>query len=160
MKSIGILWNSMNNFRESAFDDIREYAKIEEVLYIDFGEQFRPFIKSLYPFDGRHKGLDDYKADIMVDQYESNEICILFLDVKDSEKEYIERKRVYVYKNIEELKQLIRNKYKDQVDNYNFDNVFHMADDEKEYLFTLKILSEYLKNYSIENQKVKKLLEV
>ena len=30
----------------------------------------------------------------------------------------------------------------------------------KEYLFTLKILSEYLKNYSIENQKVKKLLEV
>ena len=46
------------------------------------------------------------------------------------------------------------------VDNYNFDNVFHMTDDEKEYLFTLKILSEYLKNYSIENQKVKKLLEV
>lgn len=160
MKCIGILWNSMNSFREIAFEDIKQYASIDEVLYIDFKEQYRSFIKSLYPFDGRHKGLDDYKADIMVDQYDSNEICILFLDVFDSEKEYYERKRVYLYKNVEELKQLIRNKYKNLVDNYKFDNIFHMTDDEKEYLFTLKILSEYLKNYNIENQKVKKLLEV
>lgn len=157
MKCIGILWNSMNNFREMAFEDIKQYAKIDEVLCIDFKEQYRSFIKSLYPFDGRHKGLDDYKADIMVDQYESNEICVLFLDVFDSEKEYYERKRVYLYKNVEKLKQLIRNKYKNLVVNYKFDNVFHMTDDEKEYLFTLKILSEYLKRHSIEYQKIKEL---
>ena len=33
MKSIGILWNSMNNFRESAFEDIREYAKIGYLIH-------------------------------------------------------------------------------------------------------------------------------
>lgn len=159
MKCIAILWNSMNQYRELAFEDIKKYATIEDVLYIDFDEQYRDFIKSLYPFDGRHPGLDDYKADIMVGRYDSNEICILFLDVIDSEKQYIERKRTYLYKNVEELKQLIRSKYRTLVSNYQFDNVFHMTDNEEEYVFTLNILRKYLQNYIGEEPKVKKLLE-
>ena len=159
MKCIGILWNSMNEYRNEAIEDIKQYGTIEEMIPIDLGSNYKSFIKELYPFDGRHEGLDEYKASIMIDQYESNEICILFLDIKDSEKIYIERKRIYLYKNIEELKQMIRSKYKEKIDNYQFDNIYHMTDDETEYLFTLKVLQKYLHELTIKNVKIKRLCD-
>jgi hypothetical protein len=63
----------------------------------------------------------------------------------DSEKVYCERKHTYIYKNIEELKQYIRNKYKARINGYFFDNIYHMTDDEKEYIFTLNIINSYLR---------------
>lgn len=146
MKSIAILWNSMNNLREEALEDIKKYAIIEDMICIDLKENYFDFIKDIYPFDGRHQDIHIFKANSMIDKYESNEICILFLDILDSEKEYCARKHNYIYINIEKLKNLIRNKYKDRIKGYSFDNVFHMTDDENEHIYTLDIVKKYTKN--------------
>ena len=139
----------MNGLRDEAINDIKKYSTIEDMVCIDFKDKYFDFISEIYPFDGKHKDIHVYKASKMINQYESNEICILFLDIPDSEKEFCERKHTYIYKNIEELKQYIRNKYKDRIKNYCFDNIFHMTDDEKEYVFTLKIVKEFLNREKI-----------
>ena len=153
MKSIGILWNSMNDFREEALNDIQRYASIENMIVIDFKDKYLDFLGDIYPFDGVHKDIHIFKGNTLIDKYESNDICILFLDLPDSTKEFCDRKHTYIYKNIEELKQFIRNKYKNIVNGYVFDNIFHMTDDEKEYLFTLDVVNRYLND--MRNNKVK-----
>ena len=145
MKSIAILWNAMNPFFEEAINDISKFAIIESLEYVEF-KNYRQFIKDIYALDtGTGKpGYSDYKADIMVDKYDSNQICILYLLLPPSEKKYIERKNTFIYENIENLKQFIRKKYKTKVENYSFDNVFHMTDDEKEYDFVLNVINRHL----------------
>lgn len=149
MKCIGILWNSMNELRDEAINDIKKYAVIEDIVCIDFEDRYFDFITDIYPFDGKHKDINIFKANILIDKYESNEICILFLNMLDSEKVYCERKHTYIYKNIEELKQYIRNKYKARINGYFFDNIYHMTDDEKEYIFTLNIINSYLRKAKV-----------
>lgn len=147
MQCIAILWNSMNDFFDEAITDITKYAVVEDVIFVDF-KHYRNFVKDIYAHDegiGK-RGFDDYKANIMVDKYNSNQICILYLTLPQSEKKYVERKKTYVYKSIEEIKQYIRSKYKVCVSNYNFDNVFHMTDDEKEYDYVNTIIRNYLQN--------------
>lgn len=145
MKSIAILWNSMNPFFEEAINDISNFAVIESLEYIEF-KDYRQFVRDIYALDiGTGKpGYSEYKADIMVDKYDSNQICILYLLLPPSEKKYIERKDTYIYENIEYLKQFIRQKYKSKVEKYSFDNVFHMTDDEKEYDFVLNVINKHL----------------
>lgn len=145
MKAIAILWNAMNPFFEEAIDDISNFAVIDSLEYVDFND-YEQFIKDIYALDtGNGKaGYSDYKADIMVDKYDSNQICILYLSLPTSEKIYIERKKTFIYKNVEDLKQFIRKKYKTKVRNYSFDNVFHMTDNDKEYNFVLNVINRHL----------------
>ena len=48
-----------------------------------------------------------------------------------------------MYFGIDELKKLIREEFKNKINNYQFDNVFHMTDDEDEYYELEPIIEEY-----------------
>jgi len=48
-----------------------------------------------------------------------------------------------MYSGIDELKSLIRETFKNKIDNYLFDNIFHMTDDEDEYYELNPIIEEY-----------------
>ena len=48
--------------------------------------------------------------------------------------------------NMERMKNSIRNKYSQMIQNYFFDNVFHMTDDETELANTLEVIKEYFPN--------------
>lgn len=154
MKAIGILWNSMNKYTNMALQDINKYCKITDVISINFKSLFSDFISKVYPYTGENLWKLKYKISHMDNVYDSNEIKIVFLDIPSSEKIFVERKGIYIYKNIEELKNYIRNKYKNKVDNYAFDNVFHMTDDEKEYEETIKLVKNYIINYFNINKQV------
>lgn len=154
MKAIGILWNSMNKYTHMALQDINKYCKITDVISINFNSSFSNFISKIYPYTGENLWKLKYKISHMDNVYDSNEIKIIFLDISSNEKKFVERKGTYIYKNIEELKNYIRNKYKNKVNNYAFDNVFHMTDDEKEYEETIKLIVNYILNYFYINKQV------
>ena len=40
MKTIGILWNSMNDLRNEAITDIKKYAIIDNMICIDLKEKY------------------------------------------------------------------------------------------------------------------------
>ena len=143
MKSIGILWNSMNEYRDEAIEYIKKYSIIEEIIILDLCKNFEKFIRDIYYSESLRTGFIDYKVSIMNDKYDTNTICILFLDVFNSEKIYIERKNKFLYKSVYELKQSIRNIYKDKIKNYSYDNIYHMTDDENEYVLTKNIINKY-----------------
>lgn len=144
MKAIAILWNSMGEYFSDALKDIKQFSTIQDCFKINFNNRFKDFISDIYPYKGDQKWKLDYKINIMNNKYTKNEVLIMFLEVPDSEKIYIERKKTYIYKNIEELKKIIRSKYEQKILNYSFDNVFHMTDDETEYLETLQIIKKHL----------------
>ncbi len=160
MKAIGILWNSMNKYTDMALNDINKFCKITDVISINFNELFSDFISKVYPYTGENLWKLKYKISHMDNIYESNEIKIVFLDIPSTEKIFVERKGIYIYKNVEELKNYIRNKYRNKVDNYAFDNVFHMTDDEKEYEETLKLVINYIINYFNINKHIFDLDEI
>lgn len=154
MKAIGILWNSMNKYTDLALRDINDYSKITNVISIDFGSSFSEFISKIYPYVGNERWKLDYKISHMNNVYESNEIKIVFLDIDSTKKIFVERKGIYIYENVEKLKTYVRNKYKNMVENYVYDNVFHMTDDENEYSETLKIITDYVINYYLKTNKI------
>lgn len=143
MKAIAILWNSMEHNFASALNDINRKAQVLECFKIDFKEEFKQFIADIYPYEGENYWKLEYKIKAMFNRYSKNEIYILFLEVPDSKKIYIERKSIFIYENVEELKKYIRNKYKEIVSNYAFDNVFHMTDDMPEFEKTLLIIYKH-----------------
>lgn len=149
MKAIGILWNSMDGYSNDAICDIKNYAVINDILSINFEDNFPKFISIIYPYMGKEIWKLEYKISHMHNKYISNKIRILFLDINAGEKKYLERKNIYIYENVEGLKSFIRNKYRNLVLNYAFDNVFHMTDDEIEYERTINAIIDYiLSNYS------------
>lgn len=147
MKAIGILWNSMNEFSEDAIIDIQEYVTVTDAITIDFNDRFPEFLSLIYPYSGNELWKLEYKVTNMNNLFDSNKISILFLEIDDSNKVYVERKGIYVYKNVEELKKFIRDKYSKLVSHYAFDNVYHMTDDELEYSITVKIITDYIFEY-------------
>lgn len=123
MKAIGILWNSMNEFIDDAIIDIQEYATVTDTITIDFNDKFSEFLSLIYPYSGTELWKLEYKVANMNNLFDSNKISILFLEIDDSNKVYVERKGIYIYKNVEELKKFIRDKYSKMVSHYAFDNV-------------------------------------
>lgn len=143
MKAIAILWNSMENYFNDAISDIGAFCGIDDIIKINFDNNFASFITDIYPYVGKDKWKLEYKINIMNNRYTRNEVVILFLNIPHSKKVYCERKKTYVYENVEKLKQFIRNKYKNLVIDYSFDNIFHMTDDELEYEKTLLIIKKH-----------------
>lgn len=155
MKAIGILWNSMNEFSEDAILDIQEYAVVTDTITIDFNDKFPEFLSLIYPYSGTELWKLEYKVANMNNLFDSNKISILFLEIDDSNKVYIERKGIYICKNVEKLKTFIRGKYSQMVSHYAFDNIYHMTDDELEYSITVKIIIDYIfEHFSFENKSI------
>lgn len=153
MKTIAILWNSMEDNFNDALEDINEQAHILDCFKVDFNNNFDKFISDIYPYSGDEKWKLEYKINAMNNKYKKNEVLILFLDIPSSNKIYCERKNIYLYENVEKLKKCIRDKYKNIVKNYSFDNIFHMTDDELEFDKTLLIIKKHFILSWINNRK-------
>ena len=91
----------------------------------------------------------------------SNKITILLVDmhndrrfgdtgkvvinsVKDNPNITVERKKYSVYSNVEHMKEEVRDAYKDKIDDYFFDIIFHLTDNQKELDYTAQVLNKYL----------------
>ena len=75
---------------------------------------------------------------------EDKKVRVVFFDIDTSETFYHDRKKCDVFANVENMKGEVRNTYKDQIEDYFFDIVFHLTDNHKELTYTASVLKDYL----------------
>ena len=116
------------------------FKKLKKIS-LDKNEILR-FIKNVYPRSIKEEWKNNIKKDII--SRENNTINIVYLCLPKYGYAYNERKKIIMYKGIDEFKGLIRNTYKEKVKGYIFDNVFHMTDNEIEYYDLSALIDKYL----------------
>lgn len=145
MVYIGVLWNTVNDFKDEIVKDINE---VEEILcYFDYNlnENYENFVRKMYESDGIAKWKVDSKLETMNLSTNKN-IRIVFIKINDTTLEFNSKKNKFVITHVENLKNGIRTKYSQLIPNYYFDNVFHMTDNEEELSNTLIVLQEWFPN--------------
>jgi len=143
-KCIAILWNSMNDQIPYALEDISKLALIEKVKTLSLSSsELDNFIDKLYPHKQVEYWKTQYKKDALVNKYDTNDITIVYLTCLNAQKNFDERKGVHLNSSVINIKNNLRNKYKNVIKDYQFDNVFHMTDDEEEYYKTAALIDEY-----------------
>lgn len=155
MDSFGIIWNTAQTCRDEIIQDIKNSVPVLDIYDIDLGNNYENFVRDLYSIDE----IDSAKLEMKLQSMLNNKlriITIIFMKIDPTKQYYYIHKKRNVFSEIQDLKLLIRNKYKEKVENYFFDNVFHMSDDEFEYVEGLKILSKYLDNSKSNNRTRKK----
>lgn len=160
MECLGILWNSMSDFKRDVLQDIEKQATIKEQIDLELDESYNNFVRDIYAQDDIAQWKVDKKIETMGMCSSSRQVTILLLDINTTTTYYHELKKRTVYLEMENLKQDIRGKYSKLIPFYFFDNVFHMTDDEEEYKADLKVVNKYIKNIGNNekiNQKVKKI---
>ena len=161
MLSIGIIWNSANEFKDYILSDISEYGELLNAFDLILDDKYNEFVRDIYSGDA----IDDWKIDKKIETMKKASdykgVTVVVLNIDNTEQYYHEHKKRMVYANIDKLKSIIREKYSQLVSVYFFDNVFHLTDDEKEYEECAEILSKYTDKELIPNQqvKVKKILQ-
>jgi len=133
MVCLGILWNGMQEFNEEALIDISNYGDIIEAFSIDLQDDYESFVRDIYAQDSIADWKINKKLETMFNCSDSRTITIVIVNVKTEKKEYHELKKRMVFTNLENMKVQIRGKYKELVNPYFFDNVFHCTDDEEEF---------------------------
>lgn len=146
---IGILWNSLD--REQMDEAIRMLSTnsvLESVQFVDLEEDYRKFIEDIYLYNNEKVGIPVFKSSILIDKYDSNNIAIINLIIKVSNYIFYNQKKGYLYKEISELKEYIRNYFKDKIRDYAYDNIFHLTVDNEEFTYTDEVCKKYAKKYN------------
>ena len=144
MPCIGIIWNSMNQIqKDSAIDIIKKNCEVIDYFDINLKDRYKDFLKDIYIDSHEAPNIPDFKIKSLVDKYENNIIRIISCNIKIKNIKYINDRKGYVYKEIARIKNIIRNKYENEIKNYSFDNIFHLTDDMQEYEYTINILKKY-----------------
>ena len=144
---VGILWNSLNEeMMQEAIDYIRQNALIKERVQIDLGKKYRDFINEIYYDADEFLGIRAIKAGSLIDRYDTNNIVVLNLIIKVSNYIY-NSKKDFVFEEIDELKTCIRNLFRNRIENYAYDNIFHLTIDENDYRHSNEACKKYIREY-------------
>ena len=149
---IGILWNSLNEeMINEAMSLIQERANITGRIDTDLEDKYREFINEIYLYNNEFEGIPVIKAGTLIDKYDTNTIVILNLIVKVSTYEYQGRLKGYVFKEVADLKKIIRKIFKNKIKDYAYDNIFHLTVDNDEFQFTDQVCRNLVKEYEENN---------
>lgn len=144
MKCLGILWNGMNEFKEEALIDIKSYAKINNIIDIDLDSRYECFVRDIYSMDDIATWKVDKKIETMFQCSDNRQITVVDMEIDVSEQYFHPLKKRLVFTNLENMKVEIRKKYETKVSCYFFDNVFHVTDNEKEYIDDFGVVNHYI----------------
>lgn len=143
---IGILWNSLEgNLMAEAIKMLSTKATIEDITFVDLESEYRSFINEIYLYNNEKIGVTVFKSNVLIDRYDSNTIAILQMNIDVSNFVHYSKKKGYMYKEIAEIKDWIRGYFMNKIDEYAFDNVFHLTVDMAEYEFTDQVCKKYIK---------------
>lgn len=145
MICLGILWNSMREHLSEVLTDISSYGEIEDAFSMDLGQNYEKFVRDIYSQDEIAEWKVDKKIETMFHCSDNRKITIVILNMKNSKMVYHEYKKRNVFANLENMKTEIRKKYSQLVECYFFDNIFHVTDDEREYIADMGVVNEYIK---------------
>lgn len=139
-----ILWNSVSN----KFDEITKELKWKcEVLdYKDFvfkEETYKRLVKGIYSIDDIEDWKVDKKIEAMKERENYNIRVISFqLDVPHYRIKKISKK--FISRECENIKKIIRSRYKDEISNYIHDIIIHIADNYEQSDFIFNLLNTQL----------------
>lgn len=150
MKTIAIIWNSVQQFKSEMLKDLRKHCKIDEMFDLELDGSYDTFVRDVYESENMAAWKIDNKITAMSNRG-NRTVTILYLDIDKGEVVFNDRKQKTVYLNLESTKDNMRNKYKEKIDGYYFDIVFHMADDEREYANCKAVVDKYLKKFPPQN---------
>ena len=151
MLCLGILWNSVQEYKDMAIDDIQKYGSLIGTFDMSLEENYEAFVRDIYAQDEIASWKVDKKVETMFNSSDVRTVTVVFIEVDVTEQFYHGGKKRMVYTNLENLKTGIRYKYGKMIKDYFFDNVFHMTDDERELRADLTVVSNYLKNMSMQS---------
>ena len=140
MKCVGIIWNCAFEYKDEILKIISEHCRIEQSYCIDLGNNYEIFLRSIYSFETIAKWKIDKKIEYMK-KYTSTSICIIHFDIDTSMMRYHEKKKCLVYSKLQDLKDLIRETYKNELPFYFFDIIFHCSETQEEYDADTQIIS-------------------
>lgn len=143
MLSVGIIWNSSQKYANDIISDLKKSVDVLDFFEVDFGEKYYSFVKSIY----EKEQMEDWKIanKILHMQYtDDNKITIIFFDFDENEIRFHPKKNKNVFSKLEDSKMYIREKYKNLVNNYTFDIVFHATDNLEELKNCLEVIREYI----------------
>lgn len=145
---IGILWNSLDKqMMEEAIKMLSEKSIINDCIIVDLDQDYRKFIEEIYLYNSEKVGIPVFKSSILINKYDSNNIGVINLIIKVSNYIYYNDKKGYLYKEISELKEAIRNYFKTKIKDYAYDNIFHLTVDNDEFEYTDDVCKKYIKGY-------------
>lgn len=159
MLCLGILWNSVYEFKDMILSDIEKYGNLVDSFDLNLEDNYEDFVRDIYAQDEIASWKVDKKVSTMFNSSDNRNITIVFIEVDLTDQFYHGGKKKMVYTNLENLKNGIRGKYGKMIKEYFFDNVFHMTDDTRELKADLGVVSEYLKRLNIEDEKANKLVK-
>lgn len=153
MISLGIIWNSAQEYKEEIIYDLSKRVEVTDCFDLYLGEDYKDFVRDIYDSENMEPWKINHKLAYM-DLHPSANISVIYFEFDETESFYHPMKRKEVYKNLEGTKMFIREKYKEKVENYTFDIVFHTADSLEEFKNCHTIVKKYL-----EERKVKEAQE-
>lgn len=151
MLCLGILWNSIQEYKDMAIEDIQKYGSLIGTFDMPLEENYEAFVRDIYAQDEIATWKVDKKVETMFNSSDVRTVTVVFIEVDLTDQFYHGGKKRMVYTNLEKLKTGIRDKYGKMIKDYFFDNVFHMTDDERELRADLTVVSNYLKNMSMQS---------
>lgn len=144
MVFVGIIWNPAYKFKDEIDDIFSKYSKVLHSVELDLKDDYTPFVYDIYSEEDTAKWKIDKKVEHMR-EVEDKKIKVVFFEIDTSTQYFHDRKNCFVYTNVENMKKEVRDTYKDKIDNYFFDIIFHLTDNQKELDYTVKVLDKYLK---------------
>ncbi len=144
MKCIGIIWNVAFRYRREMVKIISKYSiSISRQFEIDLGEQYSNFVRNIY----MGENMEDWKIESKISHMENDlnkKVYIVFFEINLKDKFYHPKKKKYVYSNLQELKDLLRNSYKEKIEDYFFDIIFHCTETDSEFFECKKAIEYYI----------------
>lgn len=149
---VGILWNSLNKeMMEEAIQYIQEHSTITDLVAVDLQDQYKQFIKDIYLYNNEFEGIPVIKAGTLIDKYDSNTIIVLNIIMRVSNYIYFNKTKGFMFTEIAELKSFIRKYFKTKINDYAYDNIFHLTVDNEEFEYTDGVCRKYIKEYRNNN---------
>lgn len=131
---IGILWNTMHDNFDSAINELKKFGQIVNSFDINIGENLEKFIWDVYGTEPEMvRNHVKRKINYTVDLDESRIVRIIFLKTGE---------------NPTDIKKYIRNLYSNKISVYDYDNVFHLTENNNENVLILNALKSNIYNDS------------
>ena len=140
----GIIWNPAYQFKDEMNSIFNKYSKVLHSVELDLKDDYIPFVYDIYNEEDTAKWKIDTKVEHMK-EVKDKKVKVVFFEIDTSTQFYHEFKKCYVFTNVENMKKEVRDTYKNKIDNYFFDIIFHLTDNEKELNYTVNIVDKYLK---------------
>ena len=159
MLSMGVIWNCATHLKKDIIQDINQKTKFLNTFEFDLGDKYEEFVRKIY----MSEGMDDWKIERKIEhmkEFNSTSVVIVFFEFSEEKIEYHPYKKRNVFTQLEECKTYIREKYRNQIDNYVFDIIFHTTDDLQELKNDFRILSSFVADSKLDSNADEQLLMI